>query len=281
MKIILSVILTILSCTLFGQQLRFNNELVDTIFIQSHESSYQFDDQGATKGKADVISITFDLARNQYVIDQCYRDEYIRTTRPDTIKVDTRNYKVKIGRSINTKEIEALFTSLSTRIDQQALFEQIDTTELKKHLTEKQIRRVAKWYEVDWKFRRRYSTKEENSAFFESCKSLDTLKTYLIERFDTSGYAIISDYSSTINIRISTRQTEYRFEGKYPNPVKQPWYNHTDTYQLFGQAVLNLNINQSLRKLLPKGFLLKETISTVALVDDYIVWYLERRGMKY
>lgn len=270
-----------MSDSIFGQQLQFNGQLVDTIFIKSHWSVYQFDNNGTTKGKADVISFTYNSNQNQYIIDQFYRDEYKRTFQPDTIKLMTKVYKSEIGKEIDFNKIEPLLTSLSSNISNQNLFTQVDTTELKELITKKQIRKVAKRYDIDWQFKKRYSSKEENKDFFKGCKSNDTLKLYLSERFDTSGYVIVTDYSNTINIWISTNKAEYRFEGKYPNPVKQPWYNHSDTSQTFGQAILNLKINQSLYDLLPKNFLLKETISNEALVNDYITWYFERRKMKY
>jgi hypothetical protein len=281
MKNSLTLILTILSFSVFGQQLQFSGQLVDTIFIKSHRSVYQFDDKGTTKGIADIISFTYDSNQNQYVIDQFYRDEYKRTFEPDTIQLETNVYKSEIGRTIEFDKIELLLAALSTKGSNPDLFTQVDTVKLKESLTEKQIRKIAKWNDIAWQFKRRYSMKEQNTEFFNGCKSIDTLKIYLAERFDTLGYVIVTDYSNTINIWISTNKTEYRFEGKYPNPVKQPWYNHSDTSQSLGLAILNLEINHSLCELLPKDFLLKETISNEALVNDYINWYFERRKMKY
>jgi hypothetical protein len=269
-----------LSYSLFGQQLEFNSELVDTIFIKSHISVYQFDDNGTTKGKADIISMNYERSKNQYVINRFYREEYEHTFKPDTIKLETKVFKSKIGQSINSSKIKALLNSLCTSVNREDLFEQIDTTELNNYLTEKKIRKVAKYNGIDWHFKNRYSSKKQNIEFFEGCKSIDTLKIYFSERFDSSGYTIITDYFNTINIWILTNQKEYRFEGKYPNPIKQPWYNHSAS-STYGQAILNLHINQNLSEILPKGFLLKETISTEALVNDYIIWYFERRKMKH
>ena len=281
MKNTLTLILTILSYSVFGQQVQFKGQSVDTIFIKSHISVYQFDDNKTSKGKADVISITFDHNDNQYVIDRFYRDEYKRTFRPDTIKLETKVYKSQIGKSVDSTKIEILLTSLSSSVKNQNLFAQVDTVKIKNYLTKKQIRKVAKWYDIDWYFKGRYSTNEQNIEFFKGCKSIDTLKIYLTERFDTSGYPMITDYSNTINIWISTNQSGFRYEGKYPNPIKQPWYDHSDTSKVFGQPVLNLKINQALVNLLPDDFLLKETISDEALVNDYVTWYFERRKMKY
>ncbi len=281
MKNTLTLILTILSFSVFGQQMQFHGQLVDTILIKSQRSVYQFDNNGTTRGKADFISLTFDHDKSQYLIDRFYRDEYKRTFQPDTIKLETKVFKSKIGKEIKFDKIESLLTSLSTNSSSKNLFTQVDTAELKGLLTEKQIRKVAKWYDIDWEFKKRFSTKEENNAFFKGCKSMDTLKIYLSERFNTLGNVKVTDYSNTINIWISTNKTRYRFEGKYPNPLKQPWYNRCDTAQTFELAILNLDINQSLHALLPKDFFLKETISNEALVNDYITWYFERRKMKY
>ena len=116
-----------------------------------------------------------------------YRDEYKRTFEPDTIKLKTKIYKSEIGKNLDFSKIESLLISLTASVEHQDLFTQFDTTELKAMLTEKQIRKVAKWYDIDWQFKRRYSTKEQNIEFFDGCKSIDTLKTYVIERCDTTG----------------------------------------------------------------------------------------------
>jgi hypothetical protein len=281
MKITIYFIFTTLSLSVFGQQLRFNEQLVDTIFIKSHLSAFQFDNNGTTEGKADIISISYDYNSNRYFIDRCYNDQYKWTISPRTKKLETRIYKSKIGEKVNFDLIESLLFSLSSRLNNQDLLSQVDTTKLKDILTEKQILKVAKSYDIVWKFNRSYSTKEENTQFFNGCKSIDTLKIYLSERFDTSGYVMVTDYANTIDIWISTNKTKYRYQGSFPNPVKQPWYSLSETSFLFEQAILNLKINQNLTELLPKGFLLIETISDKALVNDYISWYFERRKMKF
>ena len=140
---------------------------------------------------------------------------------------------------------------------------------------------MAKRHGVYWHFRKRYSTKSENELFFKQCLSIDSLQSYLITNFKSLGYPMITDYSNTINIWISTNQKEYRFEGKYPNHIKQPWFNHSDTTSLLPNSILNLSINNSLLYILPKDFLLKESITNKALIDNYIVWYFEKRGMIY
>ncbi len=281
MKKQLIIILTILSVNSFGQQLKFNGELVDTIYIKAHRSVYQFDDKGTTMGKTQILSIAFNPSVNVYQLNQYYQDEYSRTYKPDTIRLKTKILLNKAEKSISNKDIENLLCSLTENIDPNSLINQIDTTAFLNYVTEKQIRKIAKRYKISWNFKRRYSTKEENKDFFNSCKSLDTLKTYLNDRFDTQEYIIVTDVSNTIDIWISTNNSKYSFEGKYPNPYKQPWYNHSDTSQIIATPVLNFEINKSLMAILPPDFLLINTIANKALFDDYITWYFKRRKMKY
>lgn len=281
-KIILTTsIILLLIIETFGQQLQFKGQFVDSIFIKSHINAFQFDEKGTTNGRAEIFSIAFDHIKNEYVIDRFYRDEYLRTFRPDTIKIKTKIYKSEMGKKVDFSKIEPLLISLSTNNIVQNLYNQIDTVKLKNLLTEQQILKIAKWYKIDWNFKRKYSNKEENVEFFNRCKSMDSVKKYLIERFDTTGYTVVTDCRNTIDIWIKTNQVEHRFEGKYPNPIKQPWYSSIDTMQFQRAPILNLNINQTLSELLPENFLLKETISNEALVIDYIIWYFEKRKMTY
>lgn len=281
MKNVPILVLIFFSYALIGQQLSFNNELVDTIFIKAHSGSYRSDNRGTTTGEAEIISLIFDTIENHYVIERFYRDKYKRTFRPDTIKIRKKYFKSKVGKSIDSKRIQALLTSLSTKKSCKELLEQIDTTKLKSFLTERHISKAAKWHGVNWHFRRKYSSKKENGEFFKSCQSIDTLKVYLSEQFYKTDYGTVNNAWSIFNIWISTDSLEHRFEGKYPNPVKQPWYNHSAYSSTLAEIVPNLNINQSLYKLLPRGFLLKETITTKALAADFITWYFRRRDIKY
>lgn len=278
MKRALIFLLIGFSTTVFGQRLQFNNEPVDTLFIRSHISAYQFDDKGTTKGKTDHISFSYNQAQNRYIVDRCFGHTYERSFRPDTLRLKVKTYRSVVGRPLDIAKAEALLTALTTPLNTHQLYPQVDTAELKTYLTDKHIRKIAKLYQVNWQFNPRYSSREQNHVFFESCRSMDTLAAYLVEQFDVPDYPMVTDYANTIWLWVSTPTAEYRFEGKHPNPVKQPWYNHGDTTQFFAKPVLNLDINSSVYDLLPKRFLLRRSISTEALAEDYITWYLERRG---
>jgi len=252
--------------------------MVDTIMIKSHNSSFQFDKKGTTKGKADIYKIYFDSLDKKYIKHKYYRDEYRRTFRPKSFKINTTKRKNK--NDINQTDLQDLITAMSVNIDSNKLIEQIDTSQIKELITKNRIKKIAKWYEIDWHFKRRYATNEENKKFYKECQSIDTFKLYLANQFNNKFYTIVTDYSNTINIWITTTTSEYRFEGKYPNPVKMPWYNHNSyTKNTLAKPIVNLNINKSLVSILPKDFLLRKSITIEALVDDYLEWYFKRRDM--
>lgn len=281
MKNLTCIILFITLTNYYSQQVLYKGNKVDSIFIKSDLSVYQFDKKGSAKGKFDVLSIFYYKKKKKYIIDRSNTNSYLRTFKPDTFQIKTRSRKKDIGLIVKNFNIINLLTALSTNIESKNLIHHLDTNELKKILTEKQVRKMAKRHGVYWHFRKRYSTKSENEQFFKQCLSIDSLQSYLITNFKSLGYPMITDYSNTINIWISTNQKEYRFEGKYPNHIKQPWFNHSDTTSLLPNSILNLSINNSLLYILPKDFLLKESITNKALIDNYIVWYFEKRGMIY
>jgi hypothetical protein len=279
MRIHLIIIFLLYSIFSFGQQLSFKGAFVDTISIEAHSSVYQFDEVGTTKGKTNRLVIVFNTTEGHYEINSYEKGIFESTVRPDTIFIKSKDVSKRSDFKFNSIDLNSLLNSLTTDHDSKSLFNQIDTTKFNKYITEKSIRRVAKRYKIDWYFKKRYSTKTENELFFKLCRSTDSLKTYLNDRF-TKGYVIITDVSSVINIIISTNKSNFRYEGKYPNPVKQPWYYIPEMIELNIEPIMNLDINKHLKKILPHDFLLIETISDHALFDDYITWYLERREVK-
>ena len=273
MKLLFTITFSILCFSVFGQRIKYNDEMVDTIIIKSHNSSFQFDKKGTTKGKADIYKIYYDSLDKKYIKHKYYRDEFQLTFRPKAFKLKT--IKRKSRNDIDQTNLQNLITAMSSNIDSNKLLEQIDTTQVQGLITKNRIKKIAKWYEIDWHFKRRYSTNEENKKFYKECQSIDTFNIYLKNRFNNKLYIMVTDYSNSMNIWITTTTSEYRFEGKYPNPVKMPWYNKNS----ISNPILNLNINKSLENILPKGFLLRKSITIEALVDDYIEWYFKRRDM--
>ncbi len=268
------------STKVYGQQIQFCAQPVDTIFVRTLWSAYQFDEHGSTKGESDVIIYAYDSNLKYYKIINYYRDKFLTTSKPEKLKVKSKKYTSEIGKKIASENLKALLVSLETSVQPKELFQQIDSTIIRVMLNEKRIRMLAKRYKLQWLFRNKYSSTDKNEQLFRSITSIDSFKVYLLNRFDAKGYVFVTDVSSTLNIKITTKDSIYRFEGKYPNPVMQPWYqHHNNIFDI--QMILNLNINKELYDFLPSNFLLKEDISTEALVNDYIKWCFERRKFIY
>lgn len=269
------------STSLFSQQVIFKNQSVDTFIVRSMYTAYQFDEKGTTKGESDVIIYAFDSLHQQYKIYKYYKDNFEATNKPEKLQVKTKKIELKKEYIIDVVKMNLLLSTLTMQVNFNQLYSQLDTQKIKNLLTEKQVRTVAKWYKIDRLFKPKYSSSEQNKKLFNEILSMDSLKVYLMKRFDTTGYIMVTDYSNTFNLYISTKTNRYVYEGKYPNPVMQPWYHHKSKNITESEMIVNLNINKYLHDFLPENFLLKETISDEALVYDYIKWCFQRRSLIY
>ena len=237
-------------------------------------SAYQFDDNGTTIGQTEELIITYSEKKHYTVADHI-REKYTVTLEPNTLKFKPRSVKKTVGQPISDSLLLSLLSALTHSELPTKTFETITQEYLNEEIDEKRIVGVAKWNNEAWQFKRRYSTPEKNQAYYAECQQLDTFRCYLSQQFDSTGYAMVTDYSNTIWITVKTEKEYYKFEGKYPNPVKQPWYDHTPK---FPRAILNLNINLNLEELLPPGFLMRKSITMDALLEDYVLWYMQRSG---
>lgn len=280
MKQLLIIILLTISISAFGQQLTYKGDFVDTLKIISNSSYYHFDTCGTTTGAYDEYVLVFNKEKNNYILNPYQRTEYKFTFKPETLF--RKEKKMKQGLVVD----RLLITNLLKQLEINYLkptFDNIGIThkEFLKLTDRKHIVQVAKQHKTNWHFKRAYSTKEKNEILFKGCQNIDTLNLYLSATFDTSGYVMVTDVDCHFDIIISTAKANSHFEGKYPNPYKQPWYNHLEKGRFTSTSVLNFSINNALVNLLPDGFSRLETLKFEALTNEYIEWYLKRRGILF
>ena len=275
--LLISVVLN-LSLSGFGQIHALNLEDVDTIIISSNLGSYQFDDKGTTISKSENLTIIFSEERGGFIINNHIKETKKTTIEPSSINKKSYKQSKTISNNIHDSLIIGLLEAFNLISDLKRA-EYLPEKELANYVNKKSIKTIAKLREVDWHFKNQYSTKQMNEEFFKSCQSIDTLSLYLSERFDTLGYVMITDYSNTIHINVIAKGEKFVFEGKYPNPIYQPWYFHNNETNYKITPILDLKINLILEKILPKGFLNRGMISKEALFNDYINWYFERKGL--
>lgn len=253
---------------------------IQSITINSLIGAYQFDDKGTTKGKKDEMKIIF-LKSTGYAIDYWKHTEYSVTYKPQSHNTKEVYLKKYSQKPISKDKITSLIESLQTYEHPKENILLNDSDRLESKITWKSILKSAKLKEIDWRFKKSYSSKEKNKEFLKACQSIDTFQVYLTHKFDTTFRSFVTDYTNRITIKIITTYSEFNYVGEYPNPAKQPWYNQSDTSNFLGSPVLNFNINQCLLELLPTNFLLRNSLSLDVVYYDYINWYFERRGMTY
>jgi hypothetical protein len=258
-----------------AQQKSFKGLLVDTVEITSSSGYYHFDDSGTTTGIHDSYILAFSKEYNKYFT------QYKRTRIKLTIQPEAEQNKqgnIRTGTFDREGLLDSLFASLTVRyralsIEQLGLKEQ----EIVNLVNKKRILRIAKSYRQDWHFKPKYSTRSDREQIFQGCRNMDTLKLFLDSfRVDTTSYVWVSDYWDEMYIRIICSNKHFIFEGKYPNKLKQPWYDKSDT-SVFVKTVFNFDINKYLTAITPTYFYRKKTIDAKALLNTYIVWYLKRR----
>lgn len=267
-------------CNLFGQ-IDFRGHAIDTIVIKSHQSTYQFNEKGSTIGESDNLIIAYSKSTNGYELIDYYKDKYTRTSRPDTLNIRTIRFTKNTQQKVPDSTIQRISTALDHSGSQLEYFDQLRGPGFLEHVHVKSIKKIAKNHNIKWMLKKRYLSQRNKQEFITSCTSVDTFALYLSTRFDSTGYVVITDASRNFRVRVVTQFGDHHFEGKYPNPLKQPWYDHSDLSQTFPKRILNLNINFALEEILPIKFFLREDLTRKALYEDYITWFFEHRSWVY
>jgi len=278
MKLLTILLVIVISINASGQQLTYKGEIVDTLKIISNSSFYHFDTLGTTTGVYDEYIIIFNKEKKSYILNPYKRTEYKFSFEPDT---SFRKEKIlKQGIVIDRLLISNLLKQFEITYIKPNFNNIGMTNEEFFNLTDKKhIIQVAKWHKTDWQFKNSHITKEQNENIFNGCQNTDTLNLYLETCFSKSGYVVVTDVDDHFDVIISTTNANYCFEGQYPNAFKQPWYGHSDSGSFAKTTLLNFSINNALVELLPGNFSRLETLKFEALCNEYIEWYLKRRGI--
>lgn len=266
-----------------AQKISFKNKQVDTIKISSTHGSYLFDDEGTSWGRKDILLITFDSSKSVYHTSsyQIEKSVYRFNPKPnhDSIELKTTIAKKYSNSKLCCSILTGLLNSLQ---ENNKLHYSLSHREFKNVINYKRIKNIAKLYNADWNFRRKYIIKREKDSIINGCRNLDTFNIYLSELSDTSslGMTLVTDVHSGFEIElILDIHNKILFETQYPDIWGIPWYYDTDINPWQHKYVLNNNINDYLFQLLPDKFLNKKNISFQRLIDFYIKWYLQRRDI--
>lgn len=260
-----------------AQQLLFRGQKVNEIKIISDEGVYNFKKRALT-GIADTFSIKFDSANDNYFISKYIKLSIYQGVDKDTIeRIHIKKLK-HFHQIIERKMLDTLLQAFNHSIfpiDFNSL--EISKGHFLELVKKEKIIKIAKLYEEDWRFKRKYSEEEDNNNFFKGLQSVDTLNLFLKAKFDTTCCMMVTDVWNVTTIHICAGNKVFSFESKYPYPFRQPWFELPDGFG--SKAILNPEINRQLLKILPEYFITRSNIDYHYIMNSYILWYLRRRGI--
>ena len=256
----------------FSQQLFYKNHLVDSIQISAFNGGYSIS-KGKSKIKTEVLKIKYSNKKQLYIINKHF---IIKKNGNNQIKRKLIIFKKKI----TFDKINLLLKSFENSQIPDNILQVVDSSFFYKRVTKSNIIKIARKYQAAYHFNSKFYSKDSINKIINTCQNYLEFRHFLYEKFDTislSGFMLVADYVNNMVVEIYFDSTKYEFIGKYPNIVKQPWFDNSMPFDLLKEKTINnLMINYSLERILPETFLLRKTITIDALLEEYIKWYLKQ-----
>jgi hypothetical protein len=241
---------------------------VDTIIITSSTG-------GMSGSTNEQYVIAFNEVQNNYIVHN-----YINVTQKtvhgnrDSLIKTIQRFPNFVGKTPPRNLMDSLLAALSTEYEKPT-FDDLGLTwkEFKSYTGVTAIKKIARKYNVAWRFNLTYTSADANQIIFKSIQNPDTFNVYLTTGLDTTQ-TTITDYWNYTSVMAISGERSYGYSGQYPDIYRQPWnvslVGHND--------FVNLKINRFLIQLIPKRFYNRKELELTKLTDAYIKWYLKRIG---
>lgn len=279
MKLHIIILILIFPLVCNAQKVHFNGEAIDSIIFIGDNNFYR-NSIRLTKGVTDSMILVY--SDKTYLIKDFNRTDYEISYYVDKERSEKRSSNVMeefIGVEYSLDIIQDLITEIENPIEAIDLIKQFDTIEIKKELSDTFMFDIAKEHNEQSCFDSTDFMFPYYGITFQEFRSMDTFNVFLIEKFGGKGYSKSWHYTNKIFVHIFTNSKCIILEGKYPNNLKQPWYIDEKGDRAYPDALLNLNINSKVAKVLPDGFVNKRSLDTGNLLRMYVEWYLDRRNI--
>ncbi|WP_111681983.1 hypothetical protein [Winogradskyella tangerina] len=265
-------ILILLTSNLYSQSEIIEFNKVDSLIVESLISAYSISKSRA-KGIKDSLVIKKSMENDFYY---AYYEREKFTYYSKSKKWKKRKSKPKLKSQLNSELISQLINQIDSFPNNN--FE-IDSTRLIQLANKKRILQIAKRYDVDWHFKKRFNSDKDIESLYKSVQSLESFNQF-IQKVFTNDYGYNpTDYSNYIRLTIFANNETRVINGYYPNPVKQPWLLEPKELGNEPTPILNLEINKTPFELLPSDFLNRNSISESALINIYIIWNLRQQKL--
>lgn len=276
MKGIFILFTSIVFVSLHAQQLHFQNEPVEAIEISAFIKTHQWGWKDTTCDKQACCSIIFQEQTQSYQLSAYEKSKcssrYQRSKQVE--KVKTLSKSKFISNKLLSDLLKSFEAGTITPFSKNCGIskEQFDNLTnqdnllkiIKKHKLKKNV----------------LPTKFNNAEIVEISnvvQNIDTFELYLTTRIAKPTINKPINKSNRFVITINTRNDEYQFSASLIMSSYQPWHVVKSGKPLSIQ-VLNFNTHQLLGTLLPKSFLLRDSLLPSALIEDYLLRNLIRMG---
>jgi len=189
----------------------------------------------------------------------------------DDIKIDT----IKLNFSkylISDSNIEKLLMELNmSRNNFNASFVKLYL----KEPTEKEIIAVANKYDLKWKFKNKYSDREDRTNLFKNIKEYFLLDTFLLMKKPELRYDIIrTDIWNILSITCLEGVNTIEYRSEFFDLFGQPVKRYDNKKYSTGKKYINLLINTSIKELVPPNSLISKAVDLNQLKEEYIKWFI-------
>ena len=182
-------------------------------------------------------------------------------------KKDTVEIRSGSNRLIPKKIIDNLYVQLNTTKDN---FNISFIKPLLKRPTKKRILAEATKLDKHYKFEDEYTheakkriTKIRNFAKLDSFVNLN--------KPNPNEYMVIIDAWDRVDIYLIGKTDTVRYSGEFHQLLGQPFFKRVES-----KGIVNLQINTTIRGILPQSSILRKRLDINSLTDEYIDWYIEK-----
>lgn len=261
-----------------AQQVMFLGERVDSVIICCTTGYSKADTLQTFQGSTDRLSIVREQS-GSFTCRHYDRHDFVLCCKDDTL-----SYVRKPVAMPAFSDVQAL-VALCDQLQQQSPATSLKVLgwteqEFREKVSPKKIQQVAKKHGYAWHFDKAYSTDAQNAAIYQACANADTLHRYLIERIRSENTLAPDGYKEEFAVTVYTANAHVTASTEHPRYCRQPWVIAHSSNPGYTSHVVNLGMNPLMELLLPKGFLCATSFRTSHLVEDYVVWYFQRCGLR-
>jgi hypothetical protein len=187
------------------------------------------------------------------------------------IIIDTTHVSVT-NKVIATNEIDRLLYELNKSNDN---FNEAFVRPHLKSPIKKEILHVAKKYDLEWKWDD--ADREDRKTALQGLKEFKHLDSFLKKRKPSIEYDIVViDVWNGFSLTVFQGNNVVEYRGQFFELFGQPVTRFDNKDYGKSKKVINLKINNVLKRLLPASSLLGKAIDLNAVKEDYIKWYFEQ-----